>query len=139
MIPDPDRALVAAVIAALRAAPALTAALGANLYDDPPATPVAPYLLVGRTEAVPYGGAPPSGAAEATEVVLTLTVVSRFDGAEEARGVAASVRSILHDAPLILDGWRLVNLRVVFVDVCRGADGRTVLGVVRLRAVVEPL
>ena len=139
MITDPDRALVAAVITTLRAAPTLTARVGAGIVDDPQASPPAPYVLVGRTEARPWGGAPASGSAEAVELTLTLTAVSRFDGHEEARAIAGVLRSLLHDAALTLDGWRLANLRVVFVDVYRAADGRTVLGVARLRAVVEPL
>ena len=47
------------------------------------------------------------------------------------------MRARLHGADLALDGWRLVNLRVTYADVFRAADGRTVQGVLRVRAVTE--
>ena len=137
--PAPERVLVAAILAALRSTPALRASLGAGIHDDPPAAPRAPYLLVGQTEARPCGGSSTPGGPDAMEVVLTLSLITPLDRADEARSLAATVREVLHDAPLVLDLWRLVSLRVVFVDVCRATDGRTVLGMVRLRSVLEPL
>ena len=139
MIADPDRALIAAVMTALATAPSLSALIGAAVYDEPPSPAVPPYLLIGRSEVTPYGDPPPAGVAGAVAQVLTLTVVSGFGGLEEARAIAAVVRSLLHGAPLALDGWRLVNLRVVFMDTYRSADGHTILGLVRLRAVTEAM
>lgn len=137
MIVDPDRALIAAVMSALLSAPSVAALIGPAVYDEPPSPAAPPYLLIGRSETTPYGDPPPPGAAGAVAQVLTLTVVSTFGGLEEARAIGAAVRAVLHDAPLVLDGWRLVSLRVVFVDTCRAADGHTILGLVRLRAVTE--
>jgi len=139
MIPDPDRALVAALVTALTGAPLLSGLTGAAVHDQPPAVPAYPYLQIGRTESKPVGGRAPDGTAGAVEHVLTLTALSRFEGSEEARAIAAAVRATLHNAALPLDGWRLVSLRVVFVDIYHGADGLTVLGLIRLRAVTEPL
>ena len=76
---------------------------------------------------------------EGIEHALTLTVVSRFGGAEEARQVSALVRTSLDDVALTVDGQALVSLRVTFSDVFRAADWRTTYGVLRLRAVTEPL
>jgi hypothetical protein len=133
----PERALVAAVVSALRAAPAVSALVARRIWDEPPIGAIAPYVLTQGVQSLPWGGTPPPGQAEGVEMALSLTVVSNFGGAEEARAVVSAIRSALHDAPLSLDGWRLVNLRVAFTDIVRAADGRTTLGLVRLRAVVE--
>ena len=139
MISDPDRALVASLLTTLSNAPLLAGLTGAAVHDQPPAVPAYPYLLIGRTESRPVGGRAPDGAAAAVEHVLTLTALSRFEGSEEARAIAAAVRATLHNARLPLDGWNLVSLRVVFVDIYHGTDGITVLGLIRVRAVTEPL
>ena len=134
---DPERALVGAVFAHLRADAALTDLLGSppRIYDEPPPDPQHPFLTLGRSQAKPWGGV----AGEGVEHALTLTVVSRFGGAEEARALTALVRAGVDDAALSLDGHRLVSLRVTFADVFRAADWRSTYGVMRLRAVTEPL
>jgi hypothetical protein len=131
--------LGAAISAALSADPALSLIIAGRIYDAAPPAATAPYLVIGRHEIRPLGGTAPAGSAEAQEIVLTLSILSQAEGLAEARSAAAAVRAVLHNARLTLDGWRLVQLRVVFVDVYRGADGRTALGLVRLRAAVEPL
>lgn len=139
---DPERALQGAVYARLRAEPALVPLLGSppRVHDAPPSDPVYPLLSFGRAQSRPWGGSDDGVAAtEGAELALTLTCVSRFGGGEEAKAVAGAVRAALHDADLALDGWRLANLRVTYVDVFRAADNRLTLGVVRMRAVVEPL
>ena len=71
--------------------------------------------------------------------MVTLTAVSRFGGAEEAKAVTAAVRATLHDAAIdIGPDHRLVSLRCTYADVFRAADWRSTYGVVRLRAVIEP-
>lgn len=136
---DAERALTAALLARLRADPGLAADVGPRVYDQPPADPGYPYLVLGRSEVRPFGGGSGEGAAgEGLEVQLTLTCVSRFQGTEEARRVNAGARACLHDAPLALTDWALVNLRVVYADTFRATDWRSTYGVVRLRAVVEP-
>jgi hypothetical protein len=49
------------------------------------------------------------------------------------------LRSVLHARDLTLDGHRLVNLRHELSEARREADGETYHGIVRLRAVTEPL
>ena len=93
--------------------------IGGRIYDAPPRKAISPYLVIGRHEIRPLGGTPSAGAGEAQEIVLTLSILSQAEGLAEARDTAAA-------------------MRVVFVDVYRGADGRTCLGLVRLRAAVEP-
>lgn len=134
---DPDRALQKAVIAALRGADSLSALLGSppRVYDEPPAQPAYPYLTLSRAQIRPWGGLEGEG----IEHAVTLTCVSRFGGTEEAKAVIAAARAELHGASLSLDGHRLVNLRATFGDVFRAADWRSTFGVLRVRAVTEPL
>ena len=134
---DPERALQGAIFARLRGDPALSALLGdpVRVYDEPPADPVYPYLTLARSEAKPWGGTEGEG----VEHTLTLSVVSHFGGAEEAKAVSALIRASLHNAALSLEDHRLVNLRVTYADVFRSSEWRSTLGVLRLRAVTEPL
>ena len=127
----PERALCAAVKARLKAEPALAAWLGSpvRVHTDVPAQPTYPLVVVGRTQSRPV---PADGGGQ--EHRLTLTCVSRYGGAPEARALTAAVRTTLDDAALAVDGQRLVTLRVTYADVFRGSDGQSVLGVLRLRA-----
>lgn len=133
---SPDLALHRALLDHLRADPGLVPLLGdpPRVHDQPPAEPVWPLVLLGRAETRPWGGLDGEG----VEHALTLTCLSRFDGAEEAKAIIAAIRARLHGAAPALDGHRLVNLRVTYGDVFRAADARMVQGVLRVRAVTEP-
>jgi hypothetical protein len=131
---DPERSLAAALIARLRAEPAL-ADLQGRVYDEPPSRPDYPYLSIGRSQTRLLAGEVEEG----MEHVLTLTVVSRYGGAEEAKRLSAAAGEALDDQPLTLTDHRLVGMRVAFKDVFRASDWRSVYGVIRLRAVTEPL
>jgi hypothetical protein len=134
---DPERALQQALLTKLKGNGDLMALLGnpPRVYDEPPADLVNPYVSLGRSETRPWGGLDGEG----LEHVLSLTVVSVFGGSEEAKAVMALVRLSLHGAALSLDGHRLINLRVTYADLFKAADWRSTFGVLRLRAVTEPL
>jgi hypothetical protein len=123
------------VLARLRADSSVSALLDGRIHDEPPASPAYPYVTIGRTETRPWGGLNGEG----VEHALTLTCVSRFGGAEEAKAVVAAMRAALHGAELTLTDHRLVNLRATYSDVFRGSDWRSTFGVLRVRAVTEPL
>lgn len=126
-----DKPLIDALVAALKAAPAVTAIAGQRIHGAAPRLPTYPCVVVTRTENRPVGEN------DAVEHLLTVTCVSRFGGPEEARALVAAVHAALHDARPALSGRRLVNLRVPYADVFAGADRETTLGVVRVRAVTE--
>ncbi len=134
---SPDLALQKGLLDHLRADAGLQALLGdpPRIHDELPEARVYPYVALGRSETRPWGGLEGEG----VEHVLTLTCASRFSGAEEVKAVAAALRAALHGAAFPLDSHRLVNLRVTYADVFRSPDYRPVLGVVRVRAVTEPL
>jgi hypothetical protein len=132
-----ELALQKALIGHLKADAAVGALLGEPArIRDAASVPVAgeafPHLLIGRCESRPLGA---DGGG--VEQALTLTVVSRFRGTEEAKAVLAAVRVALNDAVLEADGVRTVNLRVTFADVFPGADAARTFAVLRVRAVTE--
>ncbi|MBX9460921.1 MAG: DUF3168 domain-containing protein [Brevundimonas sp.] len=129
-----ELALQKALIAHLSGDAGLRALLGepCRIWDAPPAKPAFPYLLVGRCESRPVaadGGG--------VEHALTLTVVSKFRGTEEAKAVLAALRLSLGDAVLSADGVRTVSLRLTFADVYPAPDGFRTFAVLRVRAVTE--
>jgi len=125
--------LQAGLLAYLRGQASLAVWLGtpARVYDQPPAGVLYPYISFGRVSAQSIGGV----GAEVTEQVLNLMCVSRFDGSEEVKAMAAELRVLLDGALLAVPG--LVSLRVSYVDAFRAADQRTTYALVRLRAVIE--
>ena len=129
---DHESALQTAMLARLKADPALDALLAGRVFDQAPEGAETPNLVIGRCESRPVAAADCG-----VEQRLTLTVVSRFAGMEEAKAVAAAVRACLEAAALEADGVRPATLRTVFSDVFRAGDGRRTYAVVRLRAVTE--
>ncbi len=125
-----------AVFAALAADATLTGLIGpGRIHDDAPQQAAFPYLTFGQSTARDWSTATDEGA----EHVLTLHVWSRAAGKKEAHAVMRAVRQALHDQPLTLEDHRLVNLRHDCSGTARDPDGETVHGIVRFRAVTEPL
>jgi hypothetical protein len=134
---DPVLDLQSALLSFLRGQGALTERLGspARVYDELPEQVDYPYVAFGRTSVQAIGGIGP----DVTEQTLNLLCVSRFGGTEEAKAIAGLLRGLLDDAELALDEQHFVSLRVVFVDVFRASDFRTIYALLRLRAVSEAL
>lgn len=124
------------VHAALTADPAIIGLLGApNVFDDVPRAARHPYITIGQSLVKDWS----TGTEEGDEHILTLHVWSRAKGRQETHEIMAAVRAALADAPLSLTGHRLVNLRHEFSEARRDPDGETYHGLVRLRAVTEPI
>ena len=106
----------------------------ARIYDDPPEDAAFPYLVIGETKASDWGGVDGAMSHE-----LRLYAFSRHAGRREVKQVMSAVYDAVHEQDLSVDGARLVYLRYVFGDVWRKQDGDTYQGVMRYRAVTEPL
>lgn len=130
-----ERALVAAMSEAMLANAALQGLVGARVHDDPPPDAVFPYVTLGRVESRPADAA----GGQAIEHAITLHAWSRYGGRAEALDIIAALRAALHNAALAVEGCRLVLMLATFADVFRSGDGRTTHGVLRLRAITEPL
>lgn len=128
-------ALQQSIYGALVADTALLALLGApRIYDDVPQGTPFPYLTFGQSTLRDWS----TGSEAGDEHVLTLHVWSRAAGRKETHAIMGALRHALHDAPLALDGHRLVNIRHELSEARRDPDGDTYHGIVRYRAVTEP-
>jgi hypothetical protein len=129
-------ALQAALRLRLLADAPLVALLGGpKLFDDVPQAEPFPYITFGASTVEPLNGLD----SELDRHVVTLQVFSRQPGRTEAATIIAALKRILVDTPLTLTNHHLVNLAVAFEEVRREPDGETRRGILRLRAVTEPL
>jgi hypothetical protein len=125
-----------AVYAALIADTALVALLGGtSIYDAAPRYAAFPYVVIDQMQIRDWSTGTEAGA----EHMLTLHVWSRYAGKQEAYEVSDSVRSVLDGALLSLEDHRLINLRHQYSELKRDEDGETHHGILRFRAVTEPL
>lgn len=131
---DPAWALQKALHARLAGDAELVALVGARIYDEVPRNEAAPYVHLAEAAVRDWSTATEAGA----EVLFAIIVFSKAAGRREALAIAERVRALLHEAPLALDGHRLVNLRHAATETLRNVkDGRRAL--LRFRAVMEPL
>lgn len=134
--PSSGASLQAAVIAALTADARLADALhGAKIYDTPPSAAAMPYVAIGQSTERDWS----TGGDEGREHTLSLLVWSRARDRGEAHDLMGHLRRVLHDSALALDGWHLVALRHELSEVRRDSDGESWRGLVRFRAVTEPI
>lgn len=125
-----------AMFETLTANSALTALLGGSrIYNDVPRGAALPYVTIGESTLRDWS----TGSEDGHEHLLTVLVWSRANGEREVHQILTSVEAALDDAPLTVAGARLVNLRHEFSEVRRDADGETSRGLVRFRAVTEPV
>ena len=129
-------ALQKALFAHLVADSSLTALLGgAKIYDDVPRDAEFPYVTFGASVVRDWS----TGSDEGFEHVVTLHAWSRANGRRESHEIVGALRSSLHDQTLSIDGHRLINLRHQMSEARREDDGETYHGIVRYRAVTEPV
>jgi hypothetical protein len=115
---------------------ALTSRLGgARIYSKAPQGHALPYITLGQTVNLDWS----TGTDDGSEHDLTLHIWTRADSDEPVHQIMDAVKALLHDQPLSLDGHYLVNLRHEFSEARIDPDGETMHGIVRYRAVTEPL
>ena len=132
----PATAVQKAVFVALAGDPGLATLLGGpRIYDEPPRNQPTPYVHLGEAVARDWSTATESGA----EIRFLVIVVSGEAGRSQALAVAERAGTILHDAALVLEGHRLVNLRRLATETKRSNDLKLRRAELRFRAVTEPL
>ena len=128
--------LQTAVYTALAADGALTTLLGgAKIYDAPPQDAAFPYLAIDQIQIRDWS----TGTEPGAEHMVMLHVWSRHAGKMQVHEIADAARAALDGALLSLEDNRLVNLRHQYSELKRDPDGETHHGVLRFRAVTEPL
>ncbi len=135
-MPSASWALQQSVFATLAADTQITTMLGASrIFDDVPQKSSFPYVTLGQSSVRDWSTSTERG----DEHILTLHVWSRADGRKETHEIMGAIKSALHDRALSLSGHRLINLRHEFSDARRDPEGDIYHGIVRLRAVTEPV
>ncbi len=128
----PVLALRAALRARLAADAALLALLdGPRIWDEPPRGEEPPFVTFGEASARDW---PPGGHRHG----LALIAWSRQGGDAETLAVLDRLEALCADAPLVLDGHRLVLLAVAGTDVPRPDKAGLRRAVLRLSALTEP-
>jgi hypothetical protein len=123
------------IVARLKADAPLAAIIGARVYDQPPATPMFPYITLGEDHTLPDRGQGYDG----SDVSLTIHAWSKGTGFPEAKRMIEAIRASLTDAPLALTGHRLVNIEFEDSRVLRDPDPAITHGVITFLARTEPV
>jgi len=108
---------------------------GPHVYDHVPREAAFPYVTFGQTTERDWS----TGGHEGNEHIVTLHAWSQGSGRLELQDIVSTVRVALHHADLVLSDHRLINLRHEFTETRRDPDGDTLRGLIRFRAVTEPL
>lgn len=134
---NPILALRAAILARAAADPQLVALMGGavRLHDEPPRAAGSVYGVFGDASA--RDGS--TDLSRGHEQDLAIAIWGEPGSALAALTVAERLATLLHDAPLTLDGHRLVNLRVAAIDTARDEKTGRTRATLRLRAVTEVL
>ena len=131
----PILALRKAILTHLAEDAALAGAMGGalQLYDEPPRGVQPVHAHFGDAAARDWS----SDLVEGHEQALSILIWARPGSGAGALIVADRMQTLLHDAPLVLDGHRLVNLRVVSCEIGRDERAGVARATLRLRAVTE--
>ncbi len=136
MADDFATALQKGLIAALKADSAVTALVGARVYDEPPQNATFPYLWI--TEITPY--AFDTDCTEGAQVQIGLEAQSRAaSGRVEAVRVAEAVKNALHrqEGAVTVSGFNLIETRFQTFITTREPDGRGYSSRIALQAMLE--
>jgi hypothetical protein len=131
----PILALRRAILATAAADPELVALMGGalRLHDEPPRAAEPVYALFGDVTAQDWSTDTDQG----HDQTLTLVVWAKPGSASTALLIAERFAALLHEAPLPLDGHRLVHLRITAMAAARDEKTQLARATLTLRAVTE--
>lgn len=131
---DPSLELQAAIVAALKNSPAVTALVGNRIYDAVPSNATFAYISLGDCQVLPDKADCLDGA----EVFLQVDVWSRAVGYPESKTIAKAVVDKLDDQPLTVAGHDVVIFEHQSTQYLRDPDGLTRHAAVSMRALIYP-
>ncbi len=108
---------------------------GANVHDRPPDGAAMPYVTLGVTRAFNADTA----SEKAQEHLFTLHAWSAAGGRKEAMLVLEAVRLRMESLPAVSGAMRIVSVRAQGEDIEHDPDLRAFHGVLRYRALTEPV
>jgi len=132
---DASLPLQKAIVAALKADPAVAAIVAARVYDVPPAAPVKPYISLGPFDVLTEVASNYEG----SDTSIQIDGWSAGQGSVEVKQLARAIREALHEKEFTLDeDQRLVALTIDQTRYLRELDGITQHAAVTARARTEP-
>jgi hypothetical protein len=108
---------------------------GARIYDHAPQATSFPFITLGQSVIRDWS----TGTEDGAEHDLTLHVWSKAGGEKQTLQIIEAIKGALHDQHLVLADHHLINLRHEFSEARLDPDGDTFHGIVRYRAVTEPM
>jgi hypothetical protein len=125
-----------ALEAAFKADTGVIAALGnpVRIYDAPVKMAALPFAVWRRFETRTLD----SSGGITHEHIATLEVVCKQSGANEARLAVAAIAARASGPVPTAVGAKIILVLPVYSDVMRAVDGKTWLGIVRLKIIAEP-
>ena len=99
-----------------------------RLYDHLPDTPIFPYLTYGPMRSQDISG----DEAELQTHILTLHVWSRYGGRAEVITITRAISKAVSERDFDLGDIHLVRKHILYSDIMRAPDGRTLHGLIRL-------
>lgn len=129
---DPSLALQKAFVAALKG----HTLAGANVYDRVPSSDPFPRITLGP---ITVSWWPPATCMNGSECFADVDCWSREVGFPQVKQLADEVRTILHDAELLLDGHSLELLAFRDSILMRDPDGLTSRARMTFRALTQPV
>lgn len=134
-IGDASVPLHRAVVAKLKADGGVMAIVGDRVYDDPPPSPVKPYITLGPMDVIPEVAQEYEG----SETSMQVDAWVAGPGGNGARQLGRAIRAALHEANLTLtEDQRLISLTVEMTRYLEEPDGVSKHVAVTLSALTEP-
>lgn len=134
MSTSPVVALRRAILARLVSDAALVGALGgAKVFEEAPRNVEPPYVLFADAQMRDWSAQESRGA----EQLLVLSVISEQRGTREGLELAQRLIDLMDEAPLVLEGHVLVDLRFSSSEAKREQNGRLARVNLRFRAMTE--
>lgn len=136
---DVSLALQAAIIAALKNASAITAIVGARVYDNVPIGASFPYVTYGEDQVIEDDADAGECQIEGMEVFTSVHAWSRALGRVEVKRLGGAIREAIHNTALSVTGFRVHLIEHESTRYLRDPDGITSHGVVLFRALLDPV
>lgn len=119
MLTDPSLDIQGAIVAAVKTATSST--VSGRVYDSVPTSPTFPYVTLGNGDVTPELGEQTNAA----DITMQIDVWSRGVGFGEAKTIAKSIISALHDADLTVPNNKNVSILFQTANYLRDPDGLT--------------
>lgn len=130
---NPELELQGAIVARLKADPAVMALVNGRIYDSVPQGAAFPYVTIGPVDSVTDDADCITG----LDVAQQIDCWSRAPGFPECKKIVDAVRASLHDFDLVLASNALAFFEHRTTRITRDPDGLTSHGILGFEAAVE--